>query len=149
MSAAPIRTISASDIVCIRCICSPKPGHGRSSLARPPSTIGGLASDERPCPGFGEQMQRMQTMSDAEMVRIGAADMLPERGATTRARVNDALAAARGAYASATVRVGPGLGVTYDGSGQTRITYHRAPDYQFWVRFPSAESCPSLAAFVI
>jgi hypothetical protein len=113
------------------------------------SAIPGLASDERPCPGFGEQMQRMQTMSNAEMVRIGAADMLPERGATTRARVNGALAAARGAYPSATVRVGPGLGVTYNGTGQTRITYHREPDYQLWVRFASAEACPSMAAFVI
>ena len=88
-------------------------------------------------------------MSDAELVRVGAADGLPEQGSTTMTRVRAALPTARAVYAPAAVRVGPGIGVTYSGSGPTRITYHHAADFQLWVRFSNVANCPSTAAFVI
>lgn len=88
-------------------------------------------------------------MSDAELVRVGAADGLPETGSTTESRVRSALRIAQKVYPRAVVRVGPGLGVTYAIRDARTITYHRGPDFQFWVLFPTARDCPTSAAFVL
>ena len=87
-------------------------------------------------------------MSDAGLADSGAADRLPRLGATAEKQVSGAVALAQRDYPTASVRVGPGIGVTYTMTTDRKVTYHHRNDFQLWVRVPDSSQCPSNQAFV-
>ncbi len=87
------------------------------------------------------------------MTRRGAADGLPEEGATalnrvaSAARENDA-EIRRLVPNVIAITVGPGLGWTFSQRPDLSIEYHKANDFQVVVHLRLQQDCPPIPSFV-
>ena len=140
----------------------------RASSALPParSTIAALSTIPEPvvvevrlrpgeqrCPADRDLADSLAHATVAEMTRRGAADGLPEDGATTRDRVAAAVrlnaASIRNTHRGViAVTVGRGVGWTYSQSADSLVAYHSVKDFQVVVHLRRKASCPQYASFV-
>jgi hypothetical protein len=110
----------------------------------------GLAR-EHDCPGMIGDTLAGATVADLE--RRGAADGLPEDGATTLGRVTAAVRLSRADLTRRyrgvlRITVGKGLGWTFSENPPASVTYHRVDDYQVVVHLGRKQDCPAFNAFV-
>jgi hypothetical protein len=112
-----------------------------------------LRPGEQKCPADRAFADSLAHASIADMTRRGAADTLPEYGATTLDRV---VAAARETDARIrksqrdviAVTVGRGVGWTFSQRSDLSIVYHRVDDFQVVVHLGTKDACPEVPSFV-
>ena len=149
-SRRPLVVVAAAAVVVILAAAAVTLGRAPTRHATPlaPNTVTpppDLITAEA-CPG----QRRLDGKSEGDLVQMGAADGLPEQGATTEASVRQALDryrdSLRARYPGAEVGIGRGIGWTYSMRGGTP-QYHRGDDYAVVVVFPSAAQCRSTREF--
>ena len=112
-----------------------------------------LRPGEQRCPADQEYAESLAHATLADLTRRGAADGLPEDGATSMERVT---AAARLLEATITrtqrgvvaVTIGPGLGWTFSQRANSSVVYHRVNDFQVVVHIRQRSECPQYPSFV-
>jgi hypothetical protein len=112
-----------------------------------------LRPGEQKCPADRDLADSLGHATVADMTRRGAADGLPEDGATTIEHVS---AAARSAAATITraqrgviaVTIGRGLGWTFSQRADSSVVYHHVDDFQVVVHLRHESDCPKYPSFV-
>ena len=112
-----------------------------------------LRPGEQKCPADRAFADSLAHATIADMTRRGAADTLPEYGATTLDRV---VAAARETDAQIrksqrdviAVTVGRGVGWTFSQRSDLSIVYHQVDDFQVVVHLGNKDACPEIPSFV-
>jgi hypothetical protein len=137
--------------------------HGPKSARQPDTPVadagvpipeGGLKGGEAPCSANSKIVANLVHASDQELKERGAADGLPEHGATTLERVRAAVRVSsanirRQFPSTEEITVGPGLGLTYTQRGSDVPNYIREPDYQVYVHLGQQADCAKAFTFTV
>src|SRR5439155_2440144 len=119
-----------------------------------PVPEGGLKDGEAACSTNSKIAATLVHANDKELTERGAADGLPEHGATTLERVRAAVRVSsanirRQFPSTQEITVGPGLGLTYTQLGIDTPRYVREPDYQVYVHLGQQADCAKAVTITV
>lgn len=132
---------------------TPSSATAASTIPEPVAVEPALRVGEQKCPADRAFADSLAHATVADMTRRGAADGLPEDGATTLARVAEAARgngteirkSHRGVIA---VTAGRGLGWTFSQRSDLSVMYRKVNDFQVVVHLHDEHDCPPYPSFV-
>lgn len=132
---------------------TPSSAVNASTIPEPVVVEKSLRRGEQKCPADRAFADSLAHATVADMTRRGAADGLPEDGATTLDRVEVA-ARENGAEIRKSQRnvisitAGRGLGWTFSQRADLSVIYHKVNDFQVVVHLRYLQNCPPTPSFV-